>query len=118
MTLTRRVNNLLGAWLFFFTLYLPTIADTQENLRVSYGGYNETAAPMWVGIDKGFFKKYGIDGSMIQVRSGALSIAALVSREVEAVWPAQSTILSTVAGGSSWAAFQRYQQNSAAARRP
>ena len=99
MTLTRRVNNLLGALLFVFTLYLPTIAYAQENLRVSYGGYNETAAPMWVGIDKGFFKKYGIDGSMIQVRSGALSIAALVSREVEAVWPAQSTILSTVAGG-------------------
>ncbi len=52
MTLTRRVNNLLGALLFVFTLYLPTIAYAQENLRVSYGGYNETAAPMWVGIDK------------------------------------------------------------------
>ena len=99
MTLTRRVNNLLRALLFVFTLYLPTIAYAQENFGVSYGGYNETAAPMWVGIDKGFFKKHGIDGSMIQVRNGALSIAALVSGEVEAVWPAQSTILSTVAGG-------------------
>ena len=66
---------------------------------MSYGGYNETATPMWLGTDKGFFKKYGIDASMIQVRSGALSIAALMAREVEAVWPAQSTILSTVAGG-------------------
>jgi ABC-type nitrate/sulfonate/bicarbonate transport system substrate-binding protein len=99
MTITKRVSSLLGAFLFIFTVYANTIAYAQENFRVSYGGYNETAAPMWVGIDKGFFKKYGIDGSMIQVRSGALSIAALVSREVEAVWPAQSTILSTVAGG-------------------
>ena len=99
MTVPKRVSSLLGAFLFIFTVYTNTIAYAQENFRVSYGGYNETAAPMWVGIDKGFFKKYGIDGSMIQVRSGALSIAALVSREVEAVWPAQSTILSTVAGG-------------------
>jgi NitT/TauT family transport system substrate-binding protein len=99
MRVTRRVSNLLGAFLCISTMLPVTIAFAQETFRVSYGGYNETAAPMWVGIDKGLFKKYGIDGSMIQVRSGALSIAALVSGEVEAVWPAQSTILSTVAGG-------------------
>lgn len=73
--------------------------DAQESFRVSYGGYNETAAPMWVGIERGFFKKYAIDASMIQVRSGALSIATLVAKEVEAVYAAQSTILSTVSGG-------------------
>jgi ABC-type nitrate/sulfonate/bicarbonate transport system substrate-binding protein len=80
-------------------LAAPAFAQTLETFRVSYGGYNETAAPMWVGIDKGVFRKYGIDASMIQVRSGALSVAALVAREVDAVWPAQSTILSTVFGG-------------------
>ena len=73
--------------------------QSQELFRVSYGGYNESAAPMWVGIDKGIFKRYGIDASMIQVRNGALSIATLVAKEVEAVYPAQSTILSTVSGG-------------------
>jgi len=99
MSVTGRVASLLGAFLCISTMYLAMAAYAQENFRVSYGGYNETAAPMWVGIDRGFFKKYGVDGSMIQVRSGSLSIAALVSREVEAVWPAQSTILSTVAGG-------------------
>ena len=41
-------------------------SNAQESFRVSYGGYNETAAPMWVGIEKGIFKKYGIDASMIQ----------------------------------------------------
>jgi ABC-type nitrate/sulfonate/bicarbonate transport system substrate-binding protein len=71
----------------------------QEAFRVAYGGYNETAAPMWVGIEKGIFRKYGIDASMIQVRTGALSIATLVAKEVEGVYAAQSTILSTVSGG-------------------
>ena len=80
-------------------LTAPALAQNLETFRASYGGYNETATPMWVGIDKGIFKKYGIDASMIQVRSGALSVAALVAKEVDAVWPAQSTILSTVFGG-------------------
>jgi NitT/TauT family transport system substrate-binding protein len=74
-------------------------AQPLERFRVSYGGYNETATPMWIGIDRGIFRRHGIDASMIQVRSGALSVAALVANEVDAVWPAQSTILSTVYGG-------------------
>lgn len=74
-------------------------AQPLERFRVSYGGYNETATPMWIGIDKGIFRRHGIDASMIQVRSGALSVAALIANEVDAVWPAQSTILSTVSGG-------------------
>lgn len=77
----------------------PSWGQTLERFRVSYGGYNETATPMWVGIEKGIFRKYGIDASMIQVRSGAQSVAALIAREVDGVWPAQSTILSTVQGG-------------------
>jgi len=87
------------AFILSAALSTSASAQTMEAFRVSYGGYNETAAPMWVGIDKGIFRKYGIDASMIQVRSGALSVAALVAREVDAVWPAQSTILSTVFGG-------------------
>ena len=90
---------LVPAFILTMTLATSTPAQTLETFRVSYGGYNETAAPMWIGIDKGIFKKYGIDASMIQVRSGALSVAALLAKEVDAVWPAQSTILSTVFGG-------------------
>ena len=98
MTLSKSFAMILALLLSALTTAAAS-AQTLDSFRVSYGGYNETAAPMWVGIDKGIFKKYGIDASMIQVRSGALSVAALVAREVDAVWPAQSTILSTVFGG-------------------
>jgi NitT/TauT family transport system substrate-binding protein len=98
MTLCQSFATIL-ALLLSALIAAAASAQTLDSFRVSYGGYNETAAPMWVGIDKGIFKKYGIDASMIQVRSGALSVAALVAREVDAVWPAQSTILSTVFGG-------------------
>jgi NitT/TauT family transport system substrate-binding protein len=95
----RSVVILWNLTLIGVAISLSSLCYAQEAFRVSYGGYNETATPMWTGIEKGFFKKYGIDASMIQVRNGALSVAALVAREVDAVWPAQSTILSTVSGG-------------------
>ncbi len=100
MTLNKLFASAARAWLMSVLLTAPASAQTLETFRVSYGGYNETAAPMWVGIDKGIFRKYGIDASMIQVRSGALSVAALLAKEVDAVWPAQSTVLSTVFGGA------------------
>jgi ABC-type nitrate/sulfonate/bicarbonate transport system substrate-binding protein len=97
------IRNLVctGFYAIGFILFnsVAVFAQVPETFRVSYGGYNETATPMWVGSERGIFKKYGIDASMIQVRSGALSVAALVAKEVDAVWPAQSTILSTVQGG-------------------
>jgi ABC-type nitrate/sulfonate/bicarbonate transport system substrate-binding protein len=95
MVLKLAVNLLAVIGLINLTWVFQPSSYAQEISRVSYGGYNETAAPMWVGIEKGIFKKYGIDASMIQVRSGALSIATLVAKEVELVYAAQSTILST-----------------------
>ena len=98
-----RMLNELGRYyrlaLMVCMLGVSPFAEAQERFRVSYGGFNETATSMWVGIERGMFKKYGIEAQMVQVRNGALSIATLVAKEVEAVWPAQSTILSTVSGG-------------------
>ena len=48
MAFIRRVKTLLGAFLFIFAVYVTAIAYAQEAFRVSYGGYNETAAPMCV----------------------------------------------------------------------
>jgi ABC-type nitrate/sulfonate/bicarbonate transport system substrate-binding protein len=95
----RRFSIVAGLVIGLFVWILAGCVRAEDTFRVSYGGYNETAAPMWVGIERGIFKKYGIDGSMIQVRSGALSVATLVAKEVDGVYAAQSTILSTVAGG-------------------
>ena len=95
----RRLSIVAGLVIAIFVGILAGCVRADDAFHVSYGGYNETAAPMWVGIERGIFKKYGIDGSMIQVRSGALSVATLVAKEVEGVYAAQSTILSTVSGG-------------------
>ena len=39
-------------------------------LLIAYGGHNETMIPLWVGIEKGIFRKYGVDPRVLQTRSG------------------------------------------------
>lgn len=73
--------------------------SAQERVLVAYGGQNETVAPMWVGIEKGLFRKYGLDVKMLQVRSGQVIMAALASGGVRVVWAAPSSVLSAASGG-------------------
>jgi NitT/TauT family transport system substrate-binding protein len=55
---------------------------------------------MWVAADKGLFKKYGLEVSMLQVRNGQVSLTAVMSGDVHAFWPAVSSVLSGVSGGA------------------
>ena len=83
-------------------LYLTTLsaAQGQDKLLISYGGHNETVGPMWVAVDRGLFKKYGLDVNMLQVRNGQVSLTAVMSGDVQAFWPAVSSVLSGVSGGA------------------
>ena len=92
-------------WLWsvvFFILYFAAIPRVQaeEKVLIAYGGQNETVGPMWVAVDKGLFKKHGLEVRMLQMRSGQFNIAALMSGDVQAFWPAVSSVLSGVSGGA------------------
>jgi ABC-type nitrate/sulfonate/bicarbonate transport system substrate-binding protein len=77
-----------------------SVPQAQQKVLIAYGGQNETVGPMWLAVDKGFFKKQGLDVSMVQMRSGQFNITALMSGEVQAIWPAISSVLSGVSGGA------------------
>ncbi len=85
----------------FFTPDIAAIRGVQaeERVLIAYGGHNETIAPMWVGIEKGFFKKYSLEVKMVQVRSGQMIMSTLASGSVQAVWPAPSSVLNAASGG-------------------
>ena len=78
---------------------VPTVR-AEEKVLIAYGGQNETVGPMWVAVDKGLFKKHGLEVRMLQMRSGQFNIAALMSGDVQAMWPAVSSVLSGVSGGA------------------
>jgi NitT/TauT family transport system substrate-binding protein len=85
---------------FVATLAAPSAPKAQDKLLISYGGHNETVGPMWVAVDKGIFKKYNLDVSMLQVRNGQVSLTALMAGDVQAFWPAVSSVISGVSGGA------------------
>ncbi len=81
-------------------LAAPPEPQAQDKLLISYGGHNETVGPMWVAVDKGLFKKYGLDVNMLQVRNGQVSLTAVMAGDVQGFWPAISSVLSGVSGGA------------------
>jgi len=72
---------------------------------IAYGGFNETMAPMWVGVGKGLFKKHGIDARVLQTRSGQIMMATLATGGASLVWAAPSSALNSSAGGMKVGCF-------------
>lgn len=79
----------------------PTAVFAQGSspILVAYAGQNETVGPMWVGIEKGTFKKYGLDVRLVQMRTGALSMATLSSGQVQYNYGSPGNALSAAVGG-------------------
>jgi len=87
--------------LSFYCLTKPATgyAQSQAPILVAYAGQNETVGPMWVGIEKGTFKKYGLDLRLVQLRTGALSMSTLASGQVQYNYGSPGNALSATAGG-------------------
>src|SRR5690242_11963909 len=86
-------------------IFVQSTAFAAGPLLIAYGGFNETMAPMWVGIEKGFFRKYGVDAHVLQTRSGPVMMATLVSGGVPMVWAAPSSALNSTASGMKLGCF-------------
>jgi ABC-type nitrate/sulfonate/bicarbonate transport system substrate-binding protein len=78
---------------------LPARAQTPPPILVAYAGQNETVGPMWVGIERGTFRKYGLDVRLVQLRNGSLSMATLSSGQVQYNYGSPANALSAAAGG-------------------
>jgi ABC-type nitrate/sulfonate/bicarbonate transport system substrate-binding protein len=92
----------IGTFLLLSVLPLPTPsghAQIPPPVLVAYAGQNETVGPMWVGIEKGTFRKYGLDVRLVQLRNGALSMATLSSGQVQYNYGSPGNALSAAVGG-------------------
>ena len=74
-------------------------------MLIAYGGHNETMIPIWVGAERGLFRKYGIDLRALQTRSGPIMMATLASGGAPLVWSAPSSALSTTVSGLKLGCF-------------
>ena len=86
------------AWVITAALSTAS-AQSPSPILVAYAGQNETVGPMWVGIEKGTFKKYGLDVRLVQLRNGSLSMATLSSGQVQYNYGSPGNALSAAVGG-------------------
>jgi ABC-type nitrate/sulfonate/bicarbonate transport system substrate-binding protein len=98
-------RRLFACELVIAILLLAIQAHAAGPVLIAYGGFNETMAPMWVGVEKGFFKKYGADARVLQTRSGQIMMATLATGGASLVWAAPSSILNSTAGGMKLGCF-------------
>lgn len=86
--------------LILLLCHLPVLA--QERARIVWAGSTLAPTPVWVGRDRGFFKKNGIDAEVIAVNSGVTALQALLAKEVElAVISVPSLVASRLGGADT-----------------
>ena len=96
---------LLCSGLLIAASLLPTKAQAAGPLLIAYGGHNETMVPLWVGIEKGLFRKHGVDPRVLQTRSGPIMMSTLASGGVPLVWAAPSSALNSSVSGFKLTCF-------------
>ncbi len=103
------IMQVLGRW-FLTTIIVAAVslaatAHGAGPLLIAYGGHNETMIPLWVGIEKGIFRKYGVDPRVLQTRSGPVMMATLASGQVPLVWAAPGSAINTSVSGLKLSCF-------------
>jgi NitT/TauT family transport system substrate-binding protein len=80
----RRAGFLLA--LFFVAAPPARAAAPLARVLMTTGSFAEREGVVYVAQDQGFFRKYGIDLSFVQVRSGPVGMSALAAGESQFHW--------------------------------
>src|SRR5258708_12656593 len=82
--------RLIISILFLFFLSCPPAhaATPLTKVIMTSGSVSEREGAIYVAQEHGFFRKYGVDISFVQVRNGPVGMAALSSGETQFHWGA------------------------------
>jgi len=80
--------------LFFVALFWGSIFDSPSlqaavpfsKVVMTTGSFSEREGAIYVAQDQGFFRKYGVDLTFVQVRSGPVGMSALTSGDSQFHW--------------------------------
>lgn len=84
----------------------PSQAQTaRPQLKIAVSTTEPHNTPLWVGRDKKFFDKYGVDVQLIFVSGGSLVTQMLAAGEIQIAAGAPASLVSLIAGGEKIAMF-------------
>src|ERR1051325_7430480 len=67
--------------------------------RIANATGGENPAVLWVGVDRGFYRRHGLNVEVIFMRSGPLAMSALASGDVQMVFTSSNNVLNAAASG-------------------
>ena len=92
------------AFVIFLAIYHDSpaqIVASPTKVVMTIGAISEREGVVYVAQDQGFFRKHGLDLTLVQVRNGAVGIAALSSGESQVHWGSVSAAnLGAIAEGT------------------
>lgn len=80
--------------------FSPSVARAATNLNIGYSTINPRITPLWIAQERGYFQKYGLDTTLVFVRSTPLLIASMKSGSIPVAYGAGSGILNASVGGA------------------
>src|ERR1700751_1986696 len=83
----------------------PSHAQKLQRVRVALSTPTPHLAPLWVGKDKKFFEKYGLDVQLILVNSGSLVAQMFQAGELQMTANAPASLVSLAAAGEKLSFF-------------
>jgi len=78
--------------LFFLRVQSAHSAAPLAKVIMTTGSVSEREGAIYVAQEHGFFRKYGVDVSFVQVRNGPVGMAALSSGETQFHWGSVSSM--------------------------
>ena len=102
-TLFRRSGSRLG-FVLISSVSILLLARAESagatRLVIGYSTINPRIAPLWIAQEAGYFQKYGLDTTLVFVRSSPLLIAGMKSGSIAVAYGAGGSILSGSVGES------------------
>ena len=92
-------NSCLLSLVFVFCLSLPAASLPAEKLRVAYPSLGLALSPSWVTLEKGFWRKSGLDVELILLSGGGKMVPALVSGSVQILLASDPEVTTAIARG-------------------
>lgn len=102
--MTRRGEVLsLAAFFLLCPIFISyTVAQTlTPKVRVAYSSASAVFLPYWVAVERGLYKRHGVDAELIYVAGGSKSIQALIAGEVQFAGIGTGSIEANIQGGGT-----------------
>jgi NitT/TauT family transport system substrate-binding protein len=92
-------NSCLLSLVFALCLSLPAASLPAEKQRMAYPSLGLALSPSWVTLEKGFWRKYGLDVELILLSGGGKMVPALVSGSVQILLASDPEVTTAIARG-------------------